>query len=214
MTKIILWDWDNTLVDTFGAILAAQNIMRKAYNLPSWTKEEAKIAMNSSGRNLIKDLVGEENAIEARKIFLKAYAESAAEISLKEGAEEITRWTKENDFINILASNKAGPILRNEVETLNLTTHFEKIVGAEDFDHDKPSKEFTDSAINGYTADKIYSIGDGKADISMAHNYENGKGILVWTDPNSNEFNEIKPDFVCSSLMDLKTILLKQNQRS
>ena len=48
----------------------------------------------------------------------------------------------------------------------------------------------------------------------MAHNYENGKGILVWTDPNSKEFNEIKPDFVCDSLMDLKTILIKQNQRS
>ena len=54
MSKIILWDWDNTLADTFGAILVAQNVMRQAYNLSPWTKEEAKIAMNSSGRNLIK----------------------------------------------------------------------------------------------------------------------------------------------------------------
>ena len=214
MSKIILWDWDNTLADTFGAILAAQNVMRQVYNLSPWTKEEAKLAMNSSGRNLIKNLVGEENAAEARKIFLDAYAKSASEIVLKEGAHEITKLTKENGYINILASNKAGSILRNEVKTLNLTDRFDKIVGAEDFEHDKPSKEFTDSAIDGFIPDEIYSVGDGKADISMAHNYENGKGILVWTDPNSNEFNEIKPDFVCSSLMDLKTILIKQNQRS
>lgn len=209
MTKIILWDWDNTLVDTFGAILAAQNVMRKAYNLSPWTKEEAKIAMNSSGRNLIKNLVGEENAVEARKIFLKAYEQSASEISLKNGAEEIVKQAKEFGYINILASNKAGSILRNEVETLKMTNYFDKIVGAEDFEKDKPSKEFTDFAIQGYPVDEIYSIGDGKADIAMGHNYENGKGILVWTDPNSSEFEKIKPDFVAESLLDLKTILKK-----
>ena len=199
MSKIILWDWDNTLADTFGAILVAQNVMRQAYNLSPWTKEEAKIAMNSSGRNLIKNLVGEENA---------------SEIVLKEGAKEIVHITKEHGYINILASNKAGPILRNEVETLSLTKFFDKIIGAEDFEHDKPSKEFTDSAINGYTIDELYSVGDGKADIKMAHNYPNGKGILVWTDPNTPEFNEIKPDIVCSSLVDLKAILTNQKQRS
>lgn len=214
MSKIILWDWDNTLADTFGAILVAQNVMRQAYNLSPWTKEEAKIAMNSSGRNLIKNLVGEENALQARQIFLKAYEENASEIVLKEGAKEIVHITKEHGYINILASNKAGPILRNEVETLSLTKFFDKIIGAEDFEHDKPSKEFTDSAINGYTIDELYSVGDGKADIKMAHNYPNGKGILVWTDPNTPEFNEIKPDIVFSSLVDLKAILTSQKQRS
>ena len=138
MTKIILWDWDNTLVDTFGAILKAQNVMRKAYNLAPWTEDEAKIAMNTSGRNLIANLVGTDNAVEARKIFLDAYAKSADEIKLKKGAKEIVEWSKNNGFINILASNKAGPILRNEVETLGMTICFDKIVGAEDFDYDKP----------------------------------------------------------------------------
>ena len=69
-------------------------------------------------------------------------------------------------------------------------------------------------SINGYTIDELYSVGDGKADIKMAHNYPNGKGILVWTDPNTPEFNEIKPDIVCSSLVDLKAILTSQKQRS
>lgn len=207
MQKLILWDWDNTLVDTFGAILAAQNVMRQAYNLSPWTKDEAKIAMNTSGRNLIADLVGAENAVEARKIFLKAYGESAAEISLKSGAQEVMQYAKEKGYINVLASNKAGPILRNEVETLGMTSFFDKIVGAEDFDYDKPSKEFTDSAIQGYEPEKIYSIGDGKADILMGHNYTNGQGILVWTNPNTPEFEKIKPDVAVDSLLKLKEIL-------
>lgn len=207
MTKIILWDWDNTLVDTFGAILAAQNVMRQAYNLEPWTAQDAKIAMNTSGRNLIADLVGAENAIEARKIFLKAYGESAAEITLKNGAKEIMQYAKDKGYINILASNKAGHILRNEVETLGLTTYFDKIVGAEDFENDKPSKEFTDSALQGFSADEIYSVGDGKADIMMGHNYSNGKGILVWTNPQTPEFETIKPDIAVSTLDSLKEVL-------
>ena len=80
MKTLILWDWDNTLVDTFEAILAAQNDLRQHYALPLWTKEEAKIAMNTSGRNLIKDLVGEENASAARRYFLESYKKYAAEI--------------------------------------------------------------------------------------------------------------------------------------
>ncbi len=207
MTKLILWDWDNTLVDTFGAILAAQNVMRQAYNLEPWTADDAKIAMNTSGRNLIANLVGAENAVEARKIFLAAYEKSAAEITLKDGAQEIMQYAKDKGYINVLASNKAGNILRNEVETLGMTSFFDKIVGAEDFDNDKPSKEFTDSAIQGYTPNEIYSIGDGKADISMGHNYSNGKGILVWTNPNTPEFESIKPDIAVDSLSKLKDVL-------
>ena len=207
MTKLILWDWDNTLVDTFGAILAAQNVMRQAYNLEPWTADDAKIAMNTSGRNLIANLVGAENAVEARKIFLAAYEKSAAEITLKDGAQEIMQYAKDKGYINVLASNKAGNILRNEVETLGMTSFFYKIVGAEDFDNDKPSKEFTDSAIQGYTPNEIYSIGDGKADISMGHNYSNGKGILVWTNPNTPEFESIKPDIAVDSLSKLKDVL-------
>ena len=207
MTKLILWDWDNTLVDTFGAILAAQNVMRQAYNLEPWTADDAKIAMNTSGRNLIANLVGAENAVEARKIFLAAYEKSAAEITLKDGAQEIMQYAKDKGYINVLASNKAGNILRNEVETLGMTSFFDKIVGAEDFDNDKPSKEFTDLAIQGYTPNEIYSIGDGKADISMGHNYSNGKGILVWTNPNTPEFESIKPDIAVDSLSKLKDVL-------
>lgn len=204
MKNIILWDWDNTLVDTFGAILMAQNDMRVRYGLPAWNKEQAKMAMNKSGRNLIKDLVGEENAKAARAYFLEAYAKHAAAIELKEGAKDVLDFAKKQGYINILASNKAGPILRNEVETLGLTHYFDRIIGAEDTLNDKPSKEFTDAALDGYQASKIISIGDGMADIKMAHNYQNGIGILVWTNPDTPEFEKEKPDFTMPDLLSLK----------
>ena len=209
MAKVILWDWDNTLADTFGAIFAAQNDARVQYGLTPWTKEESKAAMNTSGRNLIKDVFGEEKAAEVRSYFLTRYAKHADALELKDGAKEVLKTAKELGFINILASNKAGPILRNEVSAMGLLDSFDRIIGAEDTDNDKPSKAFTDAAISGFDTKKIISIGDGKADIQMAHNYQNGIGILVWTNPDSGEFNEIKPDYTAQTLTHVIELLKK-----
>ncbi|MDR2901998.1 MAG: HAD family hydrolase [Lactobacillales bacterium] len=207
MSKLILWDWDNTLVDTFGAIFAAQNDMCAFYNLPKWTLEESRIAMSTSGRNLIKDIVGIERAKEARAYYLERYAAHAGEIKPLPGAADILKYAKEKGFIGVLASNKAGDILRNEVQALDLMNYFARTIGAEDTDNDKPSKEFTDAAIAGYAPEVIISIGDGKADIQMARNYPGGIGILVGTDPTSKEFTELKPNHACQNLTEVKTVL-------
>lgn len=204
---LILWDWDNTLIDTFEAIYAAQNDTRVHYGLPKWTREESKKAMNTSGRNLIRDVFGEERAAEARAYFLACYERHAAEIQLKEGAMDILAFTKAKGFINVLASNKAGPILRNEAQTLGIFTYFDRVIGAEDTPCDKPSMAFTDAAIDGFMFDNIVSIGDGKSDIQMAHNYEGGVGILVWTNPKTAEFEHIKPDYAFGTLDEVMDFL-------
>lgn len=209
MSKVILWDWDNTLADTFGAIFAAQNDARVQYGMTPWTKEESKAAMNTSGRNLIKDVFGADKATEVRAYFLSRYAEHADALELKAGAKEILQTAKELGFVNILASNKAGPILRNEVSAMGVADYFDRLIGAEEAEEDKPSKIFTDTALAGIEADKIISIGDGKADIQMAHNYAGGIGILVWTNPNGVEFAEIKPDYAVENLEKASEILKK-----
>ena len=209
MSKVILWDWDNTLADTFGAIFAAQNDARVQYGMTPWTKEESKAAMNTSGRNLIKDVFGADKATEVRAYFLSRYAEHADALELKAGAKEILQTAKELGFVNILASNKAGPILRNEVSAMGVADYFDRLIGAEEAEEDKPSKIFTDTALAGIEADMIISIGDGKADIQMAHNYVGGIGILVWTNPNGVEFAEIKPDYAVENLEKASEILKK-----
>lgn len=209
MSKVILWDWDNTLADTFGAIFAAQNEARIKYGLMPWTREESKAAMNTSGRNLIKDVFGADKAAEVRAYFLSRYAEHADALELKSGAKEVLQTAKELGYINVLASNKAGPILRNEVQAMGLTAYFDRLIGAEDTDNDKPSKVFTDSALDEIDVQTLISVGDGKADIQMAHNYVGGIGILVWTNPDGPEFNEIKPDYAANTLNDVCEILKK-----
>ena len=95
--------------------------------------------MNTSGRNIIRDVFGADKAVEARAYFLACYERHAAEIQLKEGALDILAFTKAKGFINVLASNKAGSILRNEAQTLGVFSYFARGFGAEDTLCDKPS---------------------------------------------------------------------------
>ena len=207
MVKVILWDWDNTLADTFGAIFAAQNNARIKYGMSPWSLEESKNAMNKSGRNLIKDVFGSDKVEEVRSYFLECYAKHADALELKKNASEVLNRAKEFGYINILASNKTGSILRNEVTAMGLMDCFERIIGAGEANEDKPSKQFTDKALEGFNTSEIISIGDGFADIQMAHNYENGIGILVGTNPNAPEFNGIKPDYAVADLNGVINIL-------
>ena len=203
MVKVILWDWDNTLVDSFQAILAAQNDMRTHFGLSTWSVNEAKKAMNTSGRNLLQSLFDEKKIDAARSIYLDAYMKHSGKIQLKSNATEALRLAKEKGFYNILASNKIGSILRNEVNTLKVNSFFDRIIGAEDCQFDKPSKSFTDEAIKGLQIDTLISIGDGQSDVQMARNYENGISVLIGTNPHSDEFGKIKPDLCFSDLHSL-----------
>ena len=128
-------------------------------------------------------------------------------LRLNSGAQEILDFFKKNGYINILASNKTGEILRNEANVLKVNHYFDRIIGAQDTSNDKPSKAFTDVAIKDYQPEKIISIGDGKSDIQMAHNYQNGVAVLVWSNPLNAEFDQDKPDFVSPDLLSLKKIL-------
>jgi len=206
--RIILWDWDNTLVDTFDAVWSAQNEMRVHYGLGTWTQEEAKKAMNQSGRNLIKDLVGAERAKEAREYFLERYAQNVRYLKLKENAKDVLDYTSKAGYINILASNKAKSVLLGEVKQLGVLEFFDKIIGAEEAAEDKPSKIFTDKAIEDFDSSGwIISIGDGLSDVKMAHNYMNGISILVFTDAQSAEFETEKPDYCVPNLKACEKIL-------
>jgi len=207
MVKVILWDWDNTLVDTFDAIWHAQNDMRVHFGLGTWTKEEAKKAMNLSGRNLIKNLVGEEKAKEARAFYLQQYAKNACHLKLKSGALDLLDFAKNASFVNILASNKAKDILSNEVKQMGILDKFDRMIGAEEAAEDKPSKTFTDKAVEGLDVDLLISVGDGLSDVKMAHNYSDGVAVLVFTDANSSEFENQKPDYCASDLIACKKIL-------
>lgn len=104
--------------------------------------------------------------------------------------------------------NKTKIIFLDEVNELNLSLHFDKIIGAEEAKIDKPSKVFTDKAIENFeNPEIIVSIGDGASDVQMANNYKNGISILVFSNSETTEFKTTKPTYCAQDLEKCKQIL-------
>lgn len=210
MVKVILWDWDNTLVDTFNAVLSAQNDTRTHFGLPAWSREDAKQAMNKSGRDLLNTMFGELKMKEARDYYLNAYLKYTQnnDVQLKPNAIDVLKLSKEKGFYNILASNKASSILKDELTCLKIDGFFDRVCAAEDINCDKPSKQFTDEALKGLDVDLLIAVGDGRSDVQMARNYDEGIAVLIGTNPHTKEFEEnfekVKPDLYFT---DFKAVL-------
>ena len=139
MSKVIVWDWDGTLVDSFETIRTAYNAARTKFGLPAWSLEETHINVALSGRDVFPKMFG-ENAEEASTIFYKTYEEMAAKtVVAKPDRGNMLERTSAMGIEHVIVSNKRGDILREECEALGWNSFFKAIVGAGDAVTDKPS---------------------------------------------------------------------------
>ena len=59
--NVILWDWDNTLVDTIEPVMRALNAVLEDYHFPILTKEQFKDKIHCAGKQLFSDLFPNQN---------------------------------------------------------------------------------------------------------------------------------------------------------
>ena len=208
--EVILWDWDNTLVDTLELVRHALNAALEEYNLPLLTSEQMNEIIHCSGKQIFAEFFPNHDFHEVSSVYSKHYQKDLYKLQLIPGAMEILKWTKEKGFTNILASSKKHTILRQEAEISGLIDYIDNICGREQFSENKPSKVFTDAALANFKDyHRLFVVGDGVEDILMARNYENATAILMRTDPKRKEFEKNQPDFFVTNLMELKKYLDK-----
>jgi phosphoglycolate phosphatase len=170
----IVFDWDNTLVDTWPVIHQAINGTMQAMQKPSLTLTEVRNSVHKSMRESFPDIFG-NNWQEAGEIYKKLYRQTHIEtIRLLPYALELIKFIHTNNIPQFLVSNKIGATLRLEVSKLNIDHYFFSIIGANDANADKPSREPLDLALLGSDLDtnkhNIWFIGDTIADVECAYN--------------------------------------------
>jgi phosphoglycolate phosphatase len=134
---VLLYDWDNTLVDGWAAITAALNATFEAFDKPLWTVEDTRSRVRVSLRESFPVMFG--SAWErARDIFYATLSERHLDhVAPMPGAAEALaagRYLPQG-----VVSNKAGPFLRREVVHLGWSGYFGPVIGAGDASSDKPN---------------------------------------------------------------------------
>ena len=166
---ILLYDWDNTLVDGWAGITGAVNAAFTAFDLPLWTIADTRNRVRVALRESFPLLFGDRWET-ARDIFYRSLTENHLDhVAPMPGAAAAlaagSAWPQG------VVSNKAGAFLRAEVAHLGWNGHFGAVIGAGDAAADKPDPAPIHLALQtlGLRADaSIWYLGDTALDMQAA----------------------------------------------
>jgi phosphoglycolate phosphatase len=171
--RAILFDWDNTLVDSWATIHEALNFLMRAMEKPEWSLAETRERVRLSLREAFPPLFGERWE-EARDIYLGRFRAIHLErLTPLTGREAMLRALAERGIYLGVVSNKTGELLRREVAQLGWSGFFGSIVGAGDAPADKPACDAVHLALlpSGVPAgDDVWFVGDTAIDMECARN--------------------------------------------
>ena len=197
--RAILFDWDNTLVDSWATIHDALNFLMRAMDKPEWSLDETRERVRLSLRESFPIHFGERWE-EARDIYLDRFREIHLDrLAALPGREEMLRSLAETGIFLGVVSNKTGPLLRREVERLGWADFFGSIVGAGDAAADKPACEPVRLALSRggvEPGEQVWFVGDTALDMQCAENSGCIAVLLgspVSSDEFSREFNRFPP---------------------
>ena len=126
----ILFDWDNTLVDTWPVITEALNAALSSFDQEPWSLDEARKRVRLSMRDSFPKLFGEKWE-DAAKIFYEHYGKIHKNfVKPIDGIPEMLEELHRSDIYLSVVSNKCGVYLRREVQHLHWAKYFKKLVGA------------------------------------------------------------------------------------
>lgn len=168
-----MFDWDNTLVDSWTTIHDALNITMAAMQQPLWSLAETKARVRLSLRQSFPLHFGERWE-EAREIYLDAFRTIHLDrlTALPGRARLLADLAAEGLFLAVV-SNKTGSILRREAAAIGWSPLFGTIVGAGDATADKPDPAPMVLALepSGLAmGEAVWYVGDTGVDIECARN--------------------------------------------
>jgi phosphoglycolate phosphatase len=168
--RVLLYDWDNTLVDGWAGITGALNAVFTAFAMPEWSVADTRARVRVSLRDSFPVMFGDDWE-RARDIFYTALEEQhLLHVRPMPGAADAL--TAGAAWPQGVVSNKAGRYLRAEVAHLGWSGHFGTVVGAGDASADKPDPAPIFLALDrlGHPADgSVWYLGDNALDMATAH---------------------------------------------
>jgi phosphoglycolate phosphatase len=203
--QAILFDWDNTLVDSWATIHEALNICMAAMGKPAWTIDETRSRVRLSLRESFPQHFGERWE-EARDAYLDAFrAIHLDRLTPLPGCAELLESLGSAGIHLGVVSNKTGAVLRREAEQIGWARLFGGIVGAGDAAADKPDPAPVRLALraSGLTpGERVWFVGDTGVDMMCARN-SGCLAVLLGGDAAAEEFRDCAPDFRFSDPADL-----------
>jgi phosphoglycolate phosphatase len=180
--RAALFDFDGTLADSFSAITASTNHVRRRYGLPDLPEDVIRRYVGLGLPNLMETLVPNAPTADA----VAAYREHHPTVMLSgtklmPGVTETVPELRRRGVRMAVCSNKAVRFTKQLVEAFGLQPDFAAVLGPEDAGAPKPDPSMLLEAVRRLEipkAETVY-VGDMAVDVHTAQ----AAGITVWLVP-------------------------------
>jgi phosphoglycolate phosphatase len=203
---LVIFDWDNTLVEAWESIHYAVQATLAYYKKPTWSLAETKIKIHRSIRDTVPKYFPEYPAEEVEKTYRSAYKTMQHKISPLPHAIDTIKFLQDRQTYIAIISNKQNLLLNQEILSLGWQEYFGMIIGAGDLEEDKPSKITVEAVLKQKQVpkEKIWFIGDSITDMETAYNANCLPVLFDNIQYNQSLYSHCEPKLHCH---DHKTLL-------
>lgn len=206
----VIFDWDNTLIDSWKTIHQALNATLAAYDLDPWSLADTKARVHKSMRDSFPALFGDRWE-EVGAFFYEQYDAIHIKTLMPLGdVEDVLSQLEKKGIYLAVVSNKKGHYLRKEAEHLGWDKFFPQIIGALDAAEDKPAVAPVDLALEGSGIEKglhVWFAGDSHIDLECAFNSGCVPVLVREKEPELLEFKEYPPSIYVPNCLALSKLI-------
>ncbi len=207
--RAVLFDWDNTLIESWGIIHHALRETFLALDLEPWSLEQTKAWVRRSMRDSFPELFG-ARAARAEALFYEHYRHAhIARLRPMAEAEATLARLADTDVVVGVVSSKLGTLVRKEATALGWERFFSRIVGAEDASADKPAPAAVALALEGSGVEAsadVWYVGDTGIDVVCARN-AGCVAVVIGSDPPRDGNRLVEADHQVDNLMGFQDCL-------
>lgn len=138
--KLLVFDFDGTLLNSFPQLVSSLNLAFKACNLPKVDEQTLRNLFHQGTKHLLKDLVGDDPKLhqEIQKHYFLIYREQMHTSKLYPNVIETLNHLKRQKKLALL-TNKQERTTHLLIEQHELNGFFEMVIGGDSLPQRKPS---------------------------------------------------------------------------
>ena len=210
--KLYIFDFDGTIANTVPHVVNCILKVIEHFNLKPLSYNDVEKFNGAVLANVLKMLgATDEQLPEIKKYYASIFLDDVSDINLYDNVLDTLKALKEKGCILTIASNRGRNTMIPLLESLGISSYFDKIICESDVENKKPSPDMVNMLLEEFNVDRedALVLGDTRFDIIMSNN-ANCRGCYVCHEEKAKEdVLELKPDYIIYNFKELKNRELK-----